>query len=84
MDLAFLVRRLVDGRILYCEAVTAFKRVFIQEALRENGGNKTQTARVLRMHRNTLSRTIAELKIKVERRPPQKAVEEGRLSFRAG
>ena len=79
MDLAMLARRMVDGRILYCEAVTEFKRAFIQKALRENEGNKTRTARVLRMHRNTLTRTIAELKIKVEPRPPKNAAEERRL-----
>ena len=84
MDLAMLVRRLVDGRILYCEAVAEFKRAFIQKALRENKGNKTETARVLRMHRNTLTRTIAELKIKVEPRPPQRAAEERQSIARVG
>jgi DNA-binding NtrC family response regulator len=84
VELDMLVRRMIDGHILYCEAVTVFKRVFIQKALRENRGNKTQTARVLRLHRNTLSRTLAELAIKVERRPSQKAVEEGSLIARVG
>ena len=84
VELDVLVRRMIGGHILYCEAVTEFKRAFIQKALRDNGGNKTRTARVLRMHRNTLSRTLAELTIKVERRPPQKAVEEGRLIARVG
>lgn len=81
MKVDLLVRRMVDGHILYCEAVMAFKRAFIQTALRENMGNKTRTARVLSMHRNTLSRTLAELKIAVERRPVQKA-EEGRTFIR--
>lgn len=84
VELDVLVRRMIDGHIFYCEAVPEFKRAFIQETLRENRGNKTQTARVLRMHRNTLSRTLAELKIKVERRPPQKAAQEGRLIARLG
>ena len=84
VELDVLVRRMIDGHILYCEAVTEFKRAFIQKALRENRGNKTRTARVLRMHRNTLSRTLAELAIKVERCPPQKAIEERRLIARAG
>jgi Fis family transcriptional regulator, factor for inversion stimulation protein len=84
VELDVLVRRMIDGYILYGEAVTEFKRAFIQNALRENRGNKTRTARVLRMHRNTLSRTVAELAIKVDRRPPQKAAEEGRLIARVG
>ena len=73
MELDLLVRRLIDGHILYSEAVTEFKRVFIQTALRENMGNQNRTAQILRMHRNTLSRNLAELGIKVEHRPPQKA-----------
>lgn len=75
MELDVLVRRMVDGYILYFEAVTQFKRTFIHKVLQENVGNKTRTARVLRMHRNTLSRTLAELGIKVERRPPHKVLE---------
>ena len=63
---------MIDGHIFYCEAVTEFKRAFIQTTLREHGGNKTQNARVLRMHRNTLSRTLAELEIKIKRRPPKR------------
>ena len=73
VELDVLVRRMIDGHILYCEAVTEFKRAFIQKVLRENTGNKTQTARILRMHRNTLRRTLSELGIKAERRLPQKA-----------
>ena len=73
MELATLVRRMVDGHIFYCEAVTELKRDFIQKALRENMGNKTRAARILRMHRNTLSRTLVELAIKVERPPTHRA-----------
>jgi Fis family transcriptional regulator, factor for inversion stimulation protein len=73
MELDVLVRRMIDGHILYSEAVTEFKRVFIQKVLRENMGNKTRTARILRMHRNTLRRTLSELGIKAERCLPQKA-----------
>lgn len=72
-QLELLVRRIVDGHILYREAVREFKRTFIQQALRDNMGNQNRTAQILRMHRNTLSRNLAELGIKVEHRPPQKA-----------
>jgi Fis family transcriptional regulator, factor for inversion stimulation protein len=72
MEMNALVRRMVDGHILYCEAVTEFKRAFIKTVLRENIGNKTRTARILGMHRNTLSRSLTELGINVEQRPHQK------------
>jgi DNA-binding NtrC family response regulator len=82
-DLDRLVHRMVEGHILYSEAVREFKRAFIETALRDNLDNKNRTARVLRMHRNTLSRNLAELWIKVERRPPQK-VGGGKLTRRIG
>ena len=75
MALDALVRRMVEGHILYSEAVREFKRALIETVLRENRGNKNRTARILQMHRNTLSRNLADLGIKVKRRPPQKAAE---------
>jgi DNA-binding NtrC family response regulator len=65
------------SNILYSEAVREFKRCFIATVLEENKGNQCRAARQLGMHRNTLSRTIDELKIDVRefrdggRRPPR-------------
>jgi DNA-binding NtrC family response regulator len=65
--------------ILYSEAVREFKKRFIVNVLRENHGNQCKAARELGMHRNTLSRTIEELRIDMRevregiRRPPQAA-----------
>jgi len=65
--------------ILYSEAVREFKKGFILTVLHENKGNQCKTARQLGMHRNTLSRTIAELDLDVKalrhgvRRPPRSA-----------
>jgi len=67
------------SNILYSEAVREFKRCFIATVLEENKGNQCRAARQLGMHRNTLSRTIDELKIDVRefreggRRPPRSA-----------
>src|SRR5262249_49251131 len=67
------------SNILYSEAVREFKKKFILTVLQENKGNQCRAARELRMHRNTLSRTITELKIDVRqlrdgvRRPPRSA-----------
>jgi len=63
--------------IFYSEAVREFKKLFIITVLEENNGNQCKAARQLGMHRNTLSRTIAELKVDVRalrggaRRPPR-------------
>jgi len=67
------------GSILYSEAVREFKKRFIITVLEENRGNQCKAARQLGMHRNTLSRTMQELKIDVRplrggaRRPPRSA-----------
>ena len=52
--------------ILYSEAVREFKKRFIVTVLEENNGNQCKAARQLGMHRNTLSRTITELKVDVK------------------
>jgi len=49
--------------LTYAEAVREFKRRYIQEVLQATKGNQVKAAVVLGMHRNTLSRTMAELHI---------------------
>jgi Fis family transcriptional regulator, factor for inversion stimulation protein len=67
------------SNILYSEAVREFKKRFILTVLQENKGNQCRAARQLGMHRNTLSRTVTELKIDVRqlrdggKRPPRSA-----------
>lgn len=78
-QLEALVLQMYRSNILYSEAVREFKRRFISTVLQENKGNQCRAARQLGMHRNTLSRTIDELKIDVRpfrdvaRRPPRPA-----------
>ena len=54
------------SNILYSEAVREFKKRFILAVLAENKGNQCRAARELGMHRNTLSRTLAELQIDLQ------------------
>jgi len=67
------------SNILYSEAVREFKKRFILTVLQENKGNQCRAARQLGMHRNTLSRTVSELRIDVRqlrvgsKRPPRSA-----------
>nr|WP_252263445.1 helix-turn-helix domain-containing protein [Paracidobacterium acidisoli] len=51
------------GGITYNEAVREFKRRFLLEVLVNHKGNQCKAAKELGMHRNTLSRTMAELEI---------------------
>ena len=72
------------SNILYSEGVREFKKRFILTVLQENKGNQCRAARELGMHRNTLSRTISELKIDVRqlrdgvKRPPRHPGKEDR------
>lgn len=78
-QLEALVAQMYSNGILYSEAVREFKKRFIINVLRQNRGNQCKAARELGMHRNTLSRTITELKLDVRqlrdggRRPPRKS-----------
>jgi Fis family transcriptional regulator len=64
-QLEALVAQMYGSGILYSEAVREFKKRFILNVLQQNRGNQCKAARELGMHRNTLSRTIAELKLDV-------------------
>jgi Fis family transcriptional regulator, factor for inversion stimulation protein len=60
-ELDNLVMQMHAGGITYSEAVREFKKRFIWEVLARHRGNQCKAAMELGMHRNTLSRTIAEL-----------------------
>ena len=70
-----LVLHMYRAGISYSEALREFKKQFILTVLRDLDWNETKAARVLRMHRNTLARTLSELDLdiralrKTKRRP---------------
>ena len=78
-QLEALVSQMYKSGILYSEAVREFKKRYILAVLQENNGNQCKAARELGMHRNTLSRTISDLKLDMRsvrdsaRRPPRSA-----------
>ena len=78
-QLEALILQMYRSNILYSEGVREFKKRFILTVLQENKGNQCRAARELGMHRNTLSRTIAELELDIKglrrgaRRPPRSA-----------
>jgi Fis family transcriptional regulator len=58
-----LVAQMYAGGITYTEAVREFKKRFLLEVLLAHRGNQCKAAKDLQVHRNTLSRMIAELEI---------------------
>ena len=62
-ELDSLVGQMYAGGITYAEAVREFKKRFLLEVLIAHRGNQCKAAKDLQVHRNTLSRMIAELAI---------------------
>lgn len=75
-ELDSLVIQMHSAGVLYTDAVRQFKRRYIFEVLAHHKGNQCKAAEELGMHRNTLSRTLAELDMDTAqikngmRRPP--------------
>jgi Fis family transcriptional regulator, factor for inversion stimulation protein len=62
-ELDQLVAQMYAGGITYAEAVREFRKRFLLEVLARHRGNQCRAAEDLGVHRNTLSRMIAELEI---------------------
>ena len=62
-QLESLVGLMVEKGILLEEAVTEFEKKFIRRVLESSNGNQCRAAKVLGIHRNTLSRKIGEYKL---------------------
>ena len=60
-ELDILVAQMHADGVSYEEAVREFKRRFLLQVLANHRGNQCKSAEELGMHRNTLSRTLAEL-----------------------
>lgn len=54
---------MVEKGIMLDEAVTEFEKKFIKRVLENLKGNQSRAARVLGIHRNTLSRKVGEYKL---------------------
>ncbi len=63
-QLEALVGEMVDKGIRYEDALREFEKRFIARVLAHTDGNLCKAADVLGMHRNTLSRKIAEYRLK--------------------
>jgi DNA-binding NtrC family response regulator len=54
-----LIDEMLDGQILLDEALAEFEKLYIQKALARHKHHLSNTARVLGIHRNTLSKRVA-------------------------
>lgn len=76
-ELDTLVLQMHAAGLSYADAVREFKKRFILEVLSRHRGNQCKAAEELGMHRNTLSRMLAELDLdsaqirRGMRRPPR-------------
>jgi DNA-binding NtrC family response regulator len=76
-ELAILVTQMHSTGIPYEDAVREFKKQYLREVLVAHRGNQCKAAEELGMHRNTLSRTMAELGLELAevraglKRPPR-------------
>jgi len=62
-QLESLVVQMVERGVLLDEAVNEFEKKFIKRALERTNGNQSRAARVLGIHRNTLSRKVDTYKL---------------------
>jgi hypothetical protein len=62
-ELDGLITQMHSSGISYTDAVRQFKKRYILEVLANHRGNQCKAADELGMHRNTLSRTMAELEM---------------------
>lgn len=89
-ELDLLITQMHSAGVTYSEAVRQFKKRYILEVLAQHRGNQCKAAEELGMHRNTLSRTLAELDMDTAqirqgiRRPPVSARPLDRVGDRLG
>lgn len=59
-----LIDEMLDGNILLDEALAEFEKVYIEKALSRHSEHLSRTATVLGIHRNTLSKRVADYRSK--------------------
>ena len=59
-----LVLEMLDKGVLYDDARREFEKMFISRALQRTKGNLGDAAGMLGLHRNTITRKMAEYRIK--------------------
>ncbi len=70
-----LIDEMLDGQILLNEALSEFEKVYIQKALSRHKHHLSNTARILGIHRNTLSKRV--IAYQRQQRPTTRAAKGG-------
>jgi transcriptional regulator with PAS, ATPase and Fis domain len=70
-----LIEEMLDGHILLAEAVNEFEKLYIKTALARNKEHLSNTAKALGIHRNTVSKRVADYQ--KEKRPLARAARGG-------
>jgi len=65
-ELEAVIQQLVEKGVRYDAAAQEFEKTYIHRVLERVKGNQSRAARMLGMHRNTLSRKIAEYSLSVD------------------
>ena len=60
-QLESLIGQMIDRGIRFEEATREFEKRFIRRVLEAHEGNQSKSAKILGIHRNTLSRKMIEL-----------------------
>lgn len=70
-----LIDEMLDGQILLDEALSEFEKVYIQKALSRHNHHLSNTASILGIHRNTLSKRVTAYQR--QQRPTTRAAKGG-------
>jgi DNA-binding NtrC family response regulator len=60
-----LVQEMISGGIRYPDAKREFEKRFLAQVMERENGNLSRAAKVLHIHRNTLSKKLQELKLSI-------------------
>ena len=76
-----LIDEMLDGQIMLDEALSEFEKLYIQKALARHKEHLSRTAATLGIHRNTLSKRVADYRSQ-ERPAPVKKRSNNKLTKR--
>ena len=62
-----LIEEMISKGIRFPEARREFEKRFVAQVLEKENGNLSRTAKVLRIHRNTLAKKLEDYRLKVKR-----------------
>ena len=69
-QLESLISQMIEQGVFFSDAIREFEKKFIKKVLEKSNGNRCKAALELRIHRNTLSRKIEDLKL--DQRPKRR------------